>query len=54
MIFDDFREGWRGEYDFTHLQQIMQRALPKAQWVQLDGQGADLRFVLQDRSELQR
>lgn len=37
MIFDDFREGWRGEYDFTHLRQIMNVALPGAKWVQLNG-----------------
>jgi hypothetical protein len=37
MIFDDFREGWRGDYDFTHLRQIMNVALPGAKWVQLTG-----------------
>lgn len=37
MIFDDFREGWRGDYDFTHLQQQMSRVLPGAKWVQLTG-----------------
>jgi uncharacterized protein DUF4159 len=37
MIFDDFREGWRGSYDFTNLQQEMARALPGAKWVQLTG-----------------
>ena len=37
MIFDDFREGWRGDYDFTHLRQITQLALPNAKWVQLTG-----------------
>lgn len=38
MIFDDFREGWRGQYDWTHLRQEMARALPNAHWVQLTGQ----------------
>lgn len=37
MIFDDFREGWRGDYDWTHLRQQVARALPKAKWVQLTG-----------------
>ncbi|HEY9226290.1 MAG TPA: DUF4159 domain-containing protein [Gemmatimonadaceae bacterium] len=37
MIFDDFREGWRGDYDFTHLRQIVGVALPGAKWVQLTG-----------------
>ena len=37
MIFDDFREGWRGDFDFTNLQQIVGKALPKAKWVQLSG-----------------
>ena len=37
MIFDDFREGWRGDYDFTNLQQVIAKALPKAKWVQLTG-----------------
>jgi hypothetical protein len=37
MIFDDFREGWRGDYDFTHLRQIVQVALPGAKWVELTG-----------------
>jgi hypothetical protein len=37
MIFDDFRENWRGQYDFTHLRQIMGVALPGAKWVQLTG-----------------
>ena len=40
MIFDDFREGWRGDYDFTHLKQIMALALPKAKWVELSGKEA--------------
>ena len=26
MIFDDFREGWRGQYDWTNLRQEMSRA----------------------------
>lgn len=37
MIFDDFREGWRGNYDFTNLRQEMARTLPGAKWVQLNG-----------------
>jgi hypothetical protein len=37
MIFDDFREGWRGQYDWTHLRQIVSAAMPKAKWVQLTG-----------------
>jgi hypothetical protein len=37
MIFDDFREGWRGQYDWTHLKQIVGVALPKARWIQLTG-----------------
>ena len=37
MIFDDFREGWRQEYDWTNLRQEMARALPNAKWVQLTG-----------------
>lgn len=37
MIFDDFREGWAGNYDWTHLRQEMARALPNARWVQLSG-----------------
>jgi hypothetical protein len=37
MIFDDFREGSRGDYDFTNLQQQMARAIPGAKWVQLTG-----------------
>jgi hypothetical protein len=37
MIFDDFREGWRGQYDWTHLQQIVAAAMPSAKWVQLTG-----------------
>jgi len=37
MIFDDFREGWRGDYDFTNLQKVVAQALPKAKWVQLTG-----------------
>ncbi len=37
VIFDDFREGWRGQYDFTNLREQMARALPKARWVQLTG-----------------
>jgi hypothetical protein len=37
MIFDDFRENYRGEYDFTNLRQQMARAIPNAKWVQLTG-----------------
>jgi hypothetical protein len=37
MIFDDFREGWRGEFDFTNLKYEIGRALPGARWVQLTG-----------------
>jgi hypothetical protein len=37
MIVDDFREGWRGEYDFTNLRRQMARAIPSAQWVQMTG-----------------
>ena len=37
MIFDDFREGWRGEYDWTHLREVVAKALPNARWIQLTG-----------------
>jgi len=37
MIFDDFREGWGGNYDWTNLRQIMAAAIPSAKWVQLTG-----------------
>jgi hypothetical protein len=37
MIFDDFREGWRGSYDWTNLRQVVAAALPKAKWVQMTG-----------------
>lgn len=37
MIFDDFREGWRRDYDWTHLQEITAKALPGLRWVQLTG-----------------
>ncbi|HTE45733.1 MAG TPA: DUF4159 domain-containing protein [Gemmatimonadaceae bacterium] len=37
MIFDDFREGWRGQYDWTNLRNEVARALPGAKWVQLTG-----------------
>jgi hypothetical protein len=37
VIFDDFREGWRGQNDFTNLKLQMSRALPDARWVQLTG-----------------
>jgi hypothetical protein len=40
MIFDDFREGMRGDYDFTHLRQLMSVSLPGAKWVQLTGKEA--------------
>jgi hypothetical protein len=36
MIFDDFREGWRGN-DWTHLREIVRAAIPSAKWVQLTG-----------------
>src|SRR5689334_17786930 len=36
MIFDDFREGWRGN-DWTHLRQVVGAAIPSAKWVQLTG-----------------
>ena len=37
MIFDDFREGWNGNYDWTNLRKEVARALPEAKWVQLNG-----------------
>ncbi|MEP6496231.1 MAG: DUF4159 domain-containing protein [bacterium] len=37
MIFDDFRENWRGQFDWTNLRQVVARALPGAKWVQLTG-----------------
>jgi hypothetical protein len=37
MIFDDFRENWGGNFDWTHLRQIMSAAIPTAKWVQLTG-----------------
>jgi hypothetical protein len=37
MIFDDFREGWNGNYDWTNLRQVVARALPGAKWIQLNG-----------------
>ena len=37
MIFDDFREGWRGNYDFSTLREIVGRAFPTAKWIQLTG-----------------
>ena len=37
MIFDDFREGWGGNFDWTNLRQQVARALPRAKWVQLTG-----------------
>jgi hypothetical protein len=37
MIFDDFRENWNGNYDWTNLRQVVARALPGARWVQLNG-----------------
>ena len=37
MIFDDFREGWNGSYDWTNLQQQMARAIPGARWIELTG-----------------
>ncbi len=38
IIFDDFREGWRGNYDWTQLRANMAMVLPNARWVQLTGQ----------------
>lgn len=40
MIFDDFREGWRGQYDWTNLRKEVARALPSAKWMQLTGKEA--------------
>ncbi|HEY4129728.1 MAG TPA: DUF4159 domain-containing protein [Gemmatimonadaceae bacterium] len=37
VIFDDFRENWRGQFDWTHLRQVMSLVLPNAKWVQLSG-----------------
>ena len=38
MIFDDFREGWRGQYDFSNSADTWSSALfPDAKWVQLTG-----------------
>jgi hypothetical protein len=37
MIFDDFREGWGADYDFTNLKEIVARAMPTAKWVELTG-----------------
>jgi hypothetical protein len=37
MMFDDFREGWRGQYDWTNLRQEVARALPGARWLELTG-----------------
>lgn len=37
MIFDDFREGWRGQYDWTNLRQVFAQALPNAHWIELTG-----------------
>ncbi len=37
IIFDDFREGWQGNYDFSNLQLQVKRALPNAKWVELTG-----------------
>jgi hypothetical protein len=37
MIFDDFRENWRGQFDWTNLREQVARALPNAKWVQLTG-----------------
>ena len=39
MIFDDFREGWRGN-DWTHLREVVHQAMPEAKWVQLTGSEA--------------
>jgi hypothetical protein len=40
MIFDDFREDWRGDNDWSHLREIMAAAIPNAKWVQLTGDEA--------------
>ncbi|MGZ7039249.1 MAG: DUF4159 domain-containing protein [Thermoanaerobaculia bacterium] len=37
IIFDDFREGWGRDYDWTQLRQNMAMVLPGAKWVQLTG-----------------
>lgn len=37
MMFDDFREGWQGSYDWTNLREQVARALPQGKWVQLTG-----------------
>jgi len=37
IIFDDFRENWGGNFDWTHLRQVFSLMLPKAHWVQLTG-----------------
>jgi hypothetical protein len=37
MIFDDFREGWNGDYDFSHLKEITAQAFPGLHWIQLKG-----------------
>jgi hypothetical protein len=37
MIFDDFRENWNGNFDWTNLRQIMAAAVPSAKWIQLTG-----------------
>jgi hypothetical protein len=37
MIFDDFREGWGGNYDFSNLKEIVGRAMPNAKWFELTG-----------------
>ncbi len=51
MIFDDFREGWRGQYDWTNLRSRWRARYPEREVGPADRQGADLRFVLQDRPE---
>jgi len=37
MIFDDFREGWNGNYDWTNLREQVARAMPGAKWIELTG-----------------
>src|SRR5262249_6110864 len=37
MMFDDFREGWQGSYDWTNLRNQVARAIPEGKWVQLTG-----------------
>ena len=52
MIFDDFREGWGGNYDWTNLRQIMARRDSQREVGPADRQRADLPFVLRHRHEV--